>query len=168
MSGEYRIETDSMGEVQVPANAEYGAQTQRAVDNFPISGLRLPTAFIKALGLIKRAAARVNGQLGLLDEATASAIETAAAEVGQGMHDQHFPIDVFQTGSGTSTNMNANEVIARLASARSRKAVHPNDHVNMCQSSNDVIPTAIHVSACLQLRGELLPALNHLAETITR
>ncbi len=168
MSGEYRIETDSMGEVQVPANAEYGAQTQRAVDNFPISGLRLPTAFIKALGMIKRAAARVNGQLGLLDEATASAIETAAAEVGQGMHDQHFPIDVFQTGSGTSTNMNANEVIARLASARSRKAVHPNDHVNMCQSSNDVIPTAIHVSACLQLRGELLPALNHLAETITR
>ncbi|GMQ89861.1 MAG: class II fumarate hydratase [Gammaproteobacteria bacterium] len=168
MSAEYRIETDSMGEVRVPADAAYGAQTRRAIDNFPISGLHMPPAFISALGLIKRVAARVNAELGLLDKATALAVEVAAAEVAQGKHDRDFPIDVFQTGSGTSTNMNANEVIAHLASARSGKTVHPNDHVNMCQSSNDVIPTALHVSACIQIRRELLPALQHLAETISR
>ncbi len=168
MSSKYRIEKDSIGEVRVPREALYGAQTQRAIDNFPISGLRMPRSFISALGSIKAVAASVNQELGLLDAARASAIETAAREVEEGLHDSHFPIDVFQTGSGTSTNMNANEVIARLASAKSKQAIHPNDHVNMCQSSNDVIPTAIHVSACLQIHGALLPALDHLVETIAQ
>jgi len=163
---EYRTERDSMGEVQVPADALYGAQTARAVQNFPISGLAMPPAFIHALGLIKGAAARVNHDLGLLDADIAEAIEAAAAEVEEGRHDAHFPIDVFQTGSGTSSNMNANEVIARLASRRLGRTVHPNDHVNMGQSSNDVIPTAIHVSACLEIDEHLLPALEHLANTI--
>ena len=157
-----RIEKDSMGEVSVPAAALYGAQTQRAVDNFPISGLRMPRTFLRALGLIKAAAATVNKDLGLLDPDMAAAIETAANEVAAGIHDAHFPIDVFQTGSGTSTNMNANEVVASLAGALLGAPVHPNDHVNMCQSSNDVIPTAIHVSACIALEEDLLPALEHL------
>lgn len=168
MSSEYRTEKDIMGEVRVPRDALYGAQTQRAVDNFPISGLPLPRAFIRALGMIKGAAAQVNEELGLLDGPIASAIQAAAVEVERGRHDKHFPIDVFQTGSGTSTNMNGNEVIAHLASKKCGQSVHPNDHVNMCQSSNDVIPSAIHVSACLQLYGVLLPALTHLTATIAR
>jgi fumarate hydratase class II len=167
MGNKFRIEHDSLGKIQVPHDALYGAQTQRAVENFPISGLRMPRAFIRALGMIKGAAANVNQTLGLLDETIAQAIQQAAAEVEQGKHDAQFPIDVFQTGSGTSTNMNANEVIARLAQQRSGKTVHANDHVNMCQSSNDVIPSAIHVSACLKIHHELQPALRHLDDTIS-
>lgn len=168
MAKRYRIETDSLGEVRVPDAALYGAQTQRAVDNFPISGLRMPRPFVRALGMIKGAAARANRELGLLNEVIASAIEYAAGEVEQGRHDTQFPIDVFQTGSGTSTNMNANEVIARLASEHSGQRVHPHDHVNMCQSSNDVIPSAIHVSTCLQIHETLLPALDYLATMLLR
>jgi len=164
-SASFRIERDSMGELKVPADALWGAQTQRAVENFPISGLRLPRGFIRALALIKQAAAAANARLGLLDQRLASAIEGAAAAVASGAHDAEFPIDVFQTGSGTSSNMNANEVIAHLA-AQADAAVHPNDHVNMSQSSNDVIPTAIHVSAALLLHEQLLPALAHLAQVI--
>ncbi|HZB99915.1 MAG TPA: class II fumarate hydratase, partial [Gammaproteobacteria bacterium] len=163
---DYRIEQDSMGEVRVPLAALYGAQTQRAVENFPISDLRLPRGVIRALGLIKGAAAKANHGLGLMEGRMAEAIQAAASEVAQGEHDAHFPVDIFQTGSGTSSNMNANEVIARLASQRLGSKVHPNDHVNMGQSSNDVIPTAIHVSGVLQASEDLLPALGHLAETI--
>ncbi|HET7921340.1 MAG TPA: class II fumarate hydratase [Gammaproteobacteria bacterium] len=162
----FRVEHDSMGELNVPADALWGAQTQRAVQNFPISGLPMPRAFIRALGLIKASAACVNRELGLLDATRARAIETAALEVAEGRHDRQFPIDVFQTGSGTSTNMNANEVIAHLASAQVPDGVHPNDHVNMGQSSNDTIPTAIHVSAALEVDEKLLPGLRHLAEVI--
>lgn len=157
-----RTERDSMGELQVPAWALWGAQTQRAVENFPISGLPMPRPFIRALGLIKEAAARVNRDLGLLDEKRSAAIIAASRRVASGEFDKHFPIDVFQTGSGTSSNMNANEVIAHLASAGGTVDVHPNDHVNMGQSSNDVIPTAIQVSACLVASEELLPAMTHL------
>jgi fumarate hydratase class II len=164
-SGGFRLEHDSMGELKVPQDALWGAQTQRAIDNFPISGRTLPRAFIRALALIKQAAAQANASLGLLDTTLATAISAAAAEVAAGSHDRQFPIDVFQTGSGTSSNMNANEVIARLAS-RSAAGVHPNDHVNMCQSSNDAIPSAIHVGAALLLREQLLPALDHLASAI--
>jgi fumarate hydratase, class II len=166
MTSSFRIERDSMGELQVPAQALWGAQTQRAVENFPISGLTMPRAFIGALGLVKQAGARANTRLQLLDGATAAAIDAAAAEVAAGRHDAQFPIDVFQTGSGTSTNMNANEVIATLATRRLGRAVHPNDHVNMGQSSNDVIPTTIHVSAALAVRRELVPALEHLREVL--
>ncbi len=162
----YRIEKDSLGEVRVPENKLYGAQTQRAVDNFPISGLPMPPAFIRALGLIKYSCAETNVRLGLLDNTIAEAIKKAATEVAANKHDAHFPIDVFQTGSGTSSNMNANEVIAKLASTIAGSAVHPNDHVNMSQSSNDVIPTAIHLSACLSIEEELLPALQHLEACI--
>src|SRR6202161_3081623 len=164
-SASFRIERDSMGELKVPADALWGAQTQRAVDNFPISGLRLPRGFIRALALIKQAAAASNARLGLLEPSIGGAIERAAAAVASGAHDGEFPIDVFQTGSGTSSNMNANEVIAHLAAA-SGAPVHANDHVNMSQSSNDAIPTAIHVSAVLLLREQLLPALTHLAAVI--
>jgi len=166
MSERFRSEHDSLGEVRVPADRLYGAQTQRAVDNFRLSGRVMPPAFIHALGRIKAAAARVNHDLGLLDAATAQAVEAAAREVAAGLYDDHFPVDVYQTGSGTSTNMNANEVIARLASERSGQPVHANDQVNMGQSSNDVIPTAIHLSACLRIHEALLPALDHLAGTI--
>ena len=162
---EYRIEKDSMGELQVPAEALYGAQTQRAVDNFPISGLTMPREFICALGEIKAACARANLDLGLLEQAVAEAIISAAQQVSDGQVDAHFPVDVFQTGSGTSSNMNSNEVIAHIAANHS-VAVHPNDHVNMGQSSNDVIPTAIHVSACIAIHNNLLPALKHLATTL--
>jgi len=155
-----------MGELQVPADALYGAQTQRAVENFPVSNLRMPRAFIRALGLVKSACAKANTDLGLLDEKIAAAIQQSAETVAAGDYDHQFPIDVFQTGSGTSTNMNANEVIARLASDNLGMPVHPNDHVNMSQSSNDVIPTAIHVSACLEIEEQLLPALAHLSATI--
>ncbi len=162
---EHRIEHDSMGELEVPAAALYGAQTQRAVNNFPVSGQRLPTAFIQAVARIKLAAARVNAQLGLLDGDRAAAIAAAAESVIAGHHDDQFPVDVFQTGSGTSSNMNVNEVIARLAS-RDDLPVGPNDHVNMGQSSNDVIPTAIHLSAALAVQSRLRPALVHLRQTI--
>jgi fumarate hydratase class II len=154
-----------MGELKVPSDALWGAQTQRAVDNFPISGLTLPRGFIRALALIKQAAAAANVRLGLLEPSLGAAIERSAAEVATGAYDRQFPIDIFQTGSGTSSNMNANEVIAHLA-VRAGTKVHANDHVNMCQSSNDVIPTAIHVSAALLLKEELLPSLQHLAEVI--
>lgn len=160
-----RIERDSMGELRVPGDALWGAQTQRAVDNFRISGRGMPRDFIRALGLIKAAAAAVNQDLGLLDGERADAIRRAALEVAEGAHDDQFPVDVFQTGSGTSSNMNANEVIAHLAT-KSGTEVHPNDHVNMCQSSNDVIPTAIRVSAALAVSERLLPALHHLRDTI--
>src|SRR5712691_9545247 len=136
---EFRVEKDTMGEMRVPAAARYGPQTQRAVENFPISGEPMPAAFVHALGLVKAAAARVNAGLGLIDPARAKAIETAALEVAAGAWDAEFPIDVFQTGSGTSSNMNANEVIAHLASEQLGQKVHPNDHVNFGQSSNDVI-----------------------------
>ncbi len=158
---EFRVEKDSMGEMQLAA-ALYGPQTQRAVENFPVSGQPMPPAFIHTLGLVKAAAARVNASLGTVDPAIASAIEKAALEVASGQWDAEFPIDVFQTGSGTSSNMNANEVIARLASRQSGLKVHPNDHVNFGQSSNDVIPTVLHVSAVVQIERELLPALAHL------
>jgi fumarate hydratase, class II len=163
---DYRIEKDSMGELRVPADALWGAQTQRAIENFPISGRAMPAEFISAVGLVKWAAASANQDLGLLESAVADAIRQAAQDVSDGKHDAQFPVDVFQTGSGTSTNMNANEVIASLATRFAGRVVHPNDHVNMGQSSNDVIPTAIHVSAALQLDRALLPALEHLAATI--
>jgi fumarate hydratase class II len=163
-----RTEKDSMGELQVPLDALWGAQTQRAVNNFPVSGLTMPRAFIRALGLIKAAAANVNCELDLLEMEKADAIVTAAQRVAAGEVDEHFPIDVFQTGSGTSSNMNANEVIAHLVNKEGDVQVHPNDDVNMCQSSNDVIPTAIQVSACLVASEELLPALKHLREVLDR
>ena len=161
----YRIERDSMGELQVPADALYGAQTQRAVDNFPISGLAMPREFIRALGLIKSAAAQANADLGHLKKSSAKAIRKAAARVADGEFDAQFPIDVFQTGSGTSSNMNANEVIAHLC-AQAGVKVHPNDDVNNGQSSNDVIPTAIQLGAALTVSGKLLPSLAHLKKTI--
>ena len=164
----FRIEHDSLGELRVPANALWGAQTQRAIENFPISGLRLPRDFIRALGLIKWAAATTNIELGALDAKRAAAIQKAALEVAEGRHNAHFPVDVFQTGSGTSSNMNANEVISRLASQYAGALIHPNDHVNMSQSSNDVIPTALHVSALLGLEQHLLPALAYLNGVISR
>jgi fumarate hydratase class II len=166
MTQSFRTEHDSMGELQVPREALWGAQTQRALENFPVSGWHMPRAFIGALGLVKQAAARANGRLGLLESSLAVSIEAAAAEVAEGRHDVHFPLDVFQTGSGTSTNMNANEVIAALATDRLGKTVHPNDHVNMGQSSNDVIPTTIHVSATLAVRRDLAPALERLCAVI--
>ena len=161
-----RTESDSMGSVRVPAGALYGAQTQRAVENFPLSGIRMPPPFLYALAAIKRAAALVNGELGLLDPIRAEAIAAAAAEVEAGRHDAEFPVDVFQTGSGTSTNMNANEVIAHRAAASSGLLVHPNDHVNLGQSSNDVIPTALHVSAAVELVTHLRPALSRLRDAL--
>ncbi|MGH8460527.1 MAG: class II fumarate hydratase [Stenotrophobium sp.] len=164
----YRIEHDSMGALQVPADALWGAQTQRAVDNFPVSGLTMPRQFIRALGLIKASAAEVNAGLGLLKPVLAKAIVRAAQAVADGEHDDQFPVDVFQTGSGTSSNMNANEVIAHLASRAAHREVHPNDHVNYGQSSNDAIPTAIHVAANLALEEQLLPALKHLEQTLQR
>ena len=166
MVTEYRTEHDSMGELQVPADALWGAQTQRAVENFPVSGLTMPREFIRALGLIKQAAAMANVELGLLDGARAAAIINAARTVAAGEVDGHFPIDVFQTGSGTSSNMNANEVIAHLANQDSDTLVHPNDDVNMGQSSNDVIPAAIQVSAAIVASQQLIPSLLHLAETL--
>ncbi|MDQ3494069.1 MAG: class II fumarate hydratase [Pseudomonadota bacterium] len=166
MARGYRTEHDSMGALQVPADALWGAQTQRAVENFPISGRPMPRGFVRALGLVKAAAAGVNGELGLLPKAQARAIRAAAMEVAAGKHDGQFPIDVYQTGSGTSSNMNANEVIAALASRAGGKTVHPNDHVNLGQSSNDVIPSAIRVSAQLAVVEDLLPALKHLRKTI--
>src|ERR1017187_1673263 len=163
-----RIEKDSMGPLDVPAEAYYGVQTQRAVTNFPISGWPLPPRFIHAMGRIKRAAAKTNLELGLIDKKVSDAIVQAATEVVDGKLDAQFPVDIFQTGSGTSTNMNTNEVIASraneiLGGKRGDKTpVHPNDHVNLCQSSNDVFPAAIHVSTIQGIQEELIPALQHL------
>jgi fumarate hydratase class II len=165
---DYRIEKDSMGEVKVPVNALYGAQTQRAHDNFPISGIKFSREFIEALGYVKKAAALANNSLGLVDSGRAEAINAAAQEVIDGQHDAQFVIDIFQTGSGTSSNMNANEVISHIANAHIEEAenkVHPNDHVNFGQSSNDVVPTAIRISAVLAATKQLIPALIHLKET---
>src|SRR5262245_36879065 len=164
---EYRIERDTMGEVRVPVEALWRAQTQRAVENFPISGRGLEPRQIRALGLIKAAAAAVNAEMGVLDADLAEAIEAAANEVAAGVHDAQFPIDTFQTGSGTSSNMNANEVIATLASDRlGGRAVHPNDHANASQSSNDVFPSSIHLAAAEAVSEDLIPALDHLASTL--
>jgi len=162
----FRIEKDSMGELEVPEDALWGAQTQRAVNNFPISGLTMPRQFIAALGLVKWAAAGANAELGLLTSDLAVAVQQAALSVSNGDHDLQFPIDVFQTGSGTSSNMNANEVISHLATEDLGAEVHANDHVNMSQSSNDVIPTCVHVSAAMLIHSKLLPALAHLSKTL--
>ena len=164
----FRWESDSMGRLKVPSGALYKAQTQRAVENFPVSGRTLPPAFIRALALVKRCAAEANMELGFLNRRIGGAIVRAAREVEDGAHAAHFPVDVFQTGSGTSTNMNMNEVLATLASAKSGMETSPNDHVNMGQSSNDVIPTAIHAAAVLEIRRALLPALAHLEKTIRK
>jgi fumarate hydratase class II len=170
---EFRIEHDTMGEVRVPVNALYRAQTQRAVENFPISGTTLESAHIEALARIKKAAATANAELGVLDAERARAIETATDEVASGKYDADFPIDVYQTGSGTSSNMNTNEVLATLASraleaAGSETTVHPNDHVNASQSSNDVFPTSVHVAATSALTNDLVPALEYLAASLGR
>lgn len=166
--GKHRVEHDSMGEVKVPADAKWRAQTQRAVENFPISGQRLERAHIEALARIKGAAAKVNAELKVVDPEIARAIQDAAAEVAEGRWDAHFPIDVFQTGSGTSSNMNTNEVLATLATERLGRDVHPNDHVNASQSSNDVFPSSIHIAATGAVTGELIPALDHLAAALER
>jgi fumarate hydratase class II len=169
---DHRTEKDTMGEVRVPADALWGASTQRAVENFPISGMRFPRVFLEALGLVKAACAEANVELGLLDRKLGDAIAKAAKDVAAGKHDDQFPLDIFQTGSGTSTNTNANEVIANLANVAlgspvgTKKPVHPNDHVNMGQSSNDVIPTAIHIAVLLAADRELMPALERLQEAL--
>ncbi|MBA2769452.1 MAG: class II fumarate hydratase [Sporichthyaceae bacterium] len=165
--GDVRIEHDSMGEVRVPRTARWRAQTQRAVENFPISGARIERSHIEALARIKAAAAKVNASLGVLDADVADAIQSAADEVARGDWDEHFPIDVFQTGSGTSSNMNANEVIATLATERLGRDVHPNDHVNASQSSNDVFPSSIHVAATAAVVRDLVPALQHLEQSLS-
>jgi fumarate hydratase class II len=166
VSAQDRIEKDSLGEVRVAATALWGAQTQRALENFRIGRARMPTGLVRAIGLVKWAAAEINGELGELPAPLAAAIAGAALEVAEGRHADQFPLGVMQTGSGTSTNMNVNEVVARLAAARTGAIVHPNDDVNRCQSSNDVIPTAIHVAAALAVRDSLLPALAGLAAAI--
>ena len=165
-SSKPRKVSDSMGELEVPADALYGAQTQRAVDNFPISGTPMPKAFIHALGLVKHACAAANFKLDLMSKEIFEAIKHTSDDVADGIYDDQFPIDVFQTGSGTSTNMNANEVIATAATRDSGLEIHPNDHVNMSQSSNDVIPTAIHVSATIEISEQLLPSLKYLVDAL--
>ncbi len=162
MSDSFRIERDTMGDMQVPASALFGPQTARAIQNFPISGKRFPRSFIRALGLIKSVAATINGRMGRLPATLAASIERAAEEVAEGRYDDEFPIDIFQTGSGTSTNMNANEVIGRLAGA------HPNDQVNLGQSSNDVIPTAMHIAVAESVVTRLLPAMRQLGASLER
>lgn len=168
---DFRVEKDSMGEVEVPKEAYYGAQTQRAVDNFPVSGIKFSHSFIEALGRVKKSAAKANAELGMLDEDIAEAIQKAAQEVIEGKFDEHFAIDIFQTGSGTSTNMNANEIIARraneLKAERTETVIHPNDHINFGQSSNDVIPTTIRVAAAASVKNNLIPALQHLRKAFT-
>jgi len=166
MNKKYRVEKDSLGEINVPEKALYGAQTQRAVNNFAISGIIMPDRFIRSLGLIKAAAAKANAELGEVDSELAESISSAALRIAEGKYLKQFPVEVFQTGSGTSSNMNANEVIAALASEQLKRPVHANDHVNCGQSSNDVIPTAIHVSACLAIDQQLLPALGQLQTAI--
>ncbi|MFJ6779717.1 class II fumarate hydratase [Streptomyces yangpuensis] len=167
-AGEFRTEHDSMGDVRVPLHAKWRAQTQRAVENFPVSGQRLERAHIEALARIKAAAALVNARLGVVDQDVADAIRSAAAEVAEGRWDDHFPVDVFQTGSGTSSNMNTNEVIATLATERLGRDVHPNDHVNASQSSNDVFPSSIHIAATAAVANDLVPALEQLAAALER
>ena len=164
----WRTEHDSMGTVRVPADARWGAQTQRAVENFPVSGQRIEQAHIEALARIKAAAAKVNASLGVLEPGLAQAVQDSAAEVADGRWDEHFPVDVFQTGSGTSSNMNINEVLAALASEKLGAAVHPNDHVNASQSSNDVFPSSIHIAATSAVVHDLVPALEHLAASLER
>ena len=166
----YRVESDSMGKMEVPTDAYYGAQTARAVENFPVSGRTLPREFIRAMGLVKLAAAQTNAELGFLKKNTARAIARAAQEVVDGKLDDHFVVDVFQTGSGTSTNMNTNEVIANRAAEmlRGKTSVHPNDHVNMGQSSNDVIPTAMHVSSLEAIEKDLIPSLEYLRDALSK
>src|SRR5215207_3224497 len=172
MAQQFRTEKDSMGEMKVPADAYYGAQTARAVENFPISDLRFSRRFISAMGLIKWACAQVNFDLGVLNEQRRSLVQQAAQEVMDGKLDSQFVVDIFQTGSGTSTNMNANEVIASRANEIAtgkrggKEPVHPNDHVNQQQSSNDVIPTAIHIAAAVAIKETLAPALEHLSEAL--
>jgi len=168
MSDDFRIEHDSMGEVRVPAKALWRAQTQRAVENFPLSGITIDPALIWALAAIKGSAAKINGELGIIEADVAAAIHDAAQEVARGAHNDQFPIDVYQTGSGTSSNMNANEVIASLVSQRLGRDVHPNDHVNASQSSNDVFPSAIHIAATGAIVNTLMPALDHLAQSLER
>ena len=168
MSKDFRIEKDSMGEMKVPASAYYAAQTQRACENFPISTLRIPRSMILALGLIKQSTAFINSDLGLLDKDIAKAIKEATQEVIDGKLDEHFVVDIFQTGSGTSSNMNTNEVVANRAKEISDLKVHPNDHVNMGQSSNDVFPTSIHIATALELTNKLLPALEILKESLAK
>jgi len=166
---DYRVEKDSMGEVKVPENAYYGAQTQRAYDNFPVSGIRFSRGFISAIGQVKKTAAKVNADLGLLDKKISDAIQKAAGEVADGKFDDDFVVDIFQTGSGTSTNMNANEIIARRANEHytgSDGPIHPNDHVNFGQSSNDVIPTSIRVAAAVAVTENLIPSLSYLNKTL--
>ena len=163
---EFRLEHDSLGEVQVPAQAKWAAQTQRAVENFPVSGMPVDRALIRALALLKGAAALENARLGLVDGSVADAIQEAAAEVAEGDWDSQFPVDVYQTGSGTSTNMNLNEVLATLATEKLGRTVHPNDQVNASQSSNDVFPSAIHVAAVDGIVHDLIPALTNLAATL--
>ena len=165
----YRVESDSMGKMKVPSDAYYGAQTARAVENFPVSGRTLPREFIRAMGLVKLAAAQTNAELGFLKKNTARAIARAAKEVVDGKLDDHFVVDVFQTGSGTSTNMNTNEVIANRAAEllKGKTSVHPNDHVNMGQSSNDVIPTAMHVSSLEAIEKDLIPSLEYLRDALS-
>ena len=165
---EWRIEHDTMGEVRVPKDAKYRSQTQRAVENFPVSGSPLERSHIEALARIKAAAAKVNAELGVLDKDMAQAIQDAAAEVAAGDWDDHFPVDVFQTGSGTSSNMNTNEVLATLATEKLGSPVHPNDHVNASQSSNDVFPSSIHIAATSAVTKDLIPALEHLASSLER
>jgi fumarate hydratase class II len=165
---DFRIEKDSMGEIKVPKEAIYGAQTQRAHDNFPVSGIKFSREFIEALGYVKKTAAVVNTDLGLLDKGISEAIQAAAQEVIEGVHDKEFVIDIFQTGSGTSTNMNANEVIAHRANELKNNVhvnIHPNDHINYGQSSNDVIPTTIRIAAVKAVKNNLIPALKHLQKT---
>jgi len=162
----FRIEKDSLGEVKVPESALYAAQTQRAVNNFSISGIPMPECFIRSLGLIKAAAAKANAELSVLDDDLSEAIYNAAMLIADGHYCDQFPVDIFQTGSGTSSNMNANEVIATLASKRLNRLVHPNDHVNCSQSSNDVIPSAIHLSAMLAVEQQLLPSVEQLQNAI--
>ncbi len=166
MAQDFRIEKDSMGELNVPTNALYGAQTQRAINNFPISHTPMPFKFIRALAYVKFACADSNRELGLLSQQKTDAIQDAADEIIKGVHTEQFPIDIFQTGSGTSSNMNMNEVLSRLAKNLTGVDIHPNDDVNMSQSSNDVVPTAIHVSAAIELEEQLLPALHHLVTTL--
>ncbi|PSP32455.1 aspartate ammonia-lyase, partial [Halobacteriales archaeon QH_10_67_22] len=171
MSEDYRTEQDSLGEMQVPADAYWGAQTQRAVENFPISDVTFGRRFVRALGVVKKAAAQANRDLGLLEEDTAEHVVAAADEVIAGEHDDQFPVDVFQTGSGTSSNMNANEVIANRATELAggeigSRTIHPNDHVNYGQSSNDVIPTAMHVASAEAVETDVRPALETLRDAL--
>src|SRR3954449_4687026 len=167
MSDDFRIEHDSMGEVRVPAKALWRAQTQRAVENFPLSGVMIDPALVWALAAIKGSAAKINGELGIIDADVAAAVHDAAQEVARGAHNDQFPIDVYQTGSGTSSNMNMNEVIATLATQRLGRDVHPNDHVNASQSSNDVFPSAIHIAATREVVRDLVPALQQLAGSLS-